>query len=173
MKPGIFTQTRITKESAIGQIFHEWSIPEYESFERPKRWYVTMGILAIFLIIYGLFSGNFLFALIIILSAIILFLQDNQAPVSVRIALTGSGVVVGDRLYEYKELGHFYMVYKPPVVKMLFIETNSLFRPTLRIALLDENPLEIRSVLMEYLEEDIEKEEEPMSDTIARDWRIH
>jgi len=41
------------------------------------------------------------------------------------------------------------------------------------VPLLDENPLTVRDSLKTFLEEDLEKEAEPMSDLFARRWKIH
>ena len=38
---------------------------------------------------------------------------------------------------------------------------------------MDEDPNEVRSTLKEFLDEDLEKEEEPFSDMLARKWQLH
>ncbi|MBT3817598.1 MAG: hypothetical protein HOE80_00740 [Candidatus Magasanikbacteria bacterium] len=169
----LFTQKKITADTKFGDVLHEWAMPEYETYDRGKRWYILMAIVGTLLVVYGLFTGDFLFTLIIVLAAIILFLQDKQDPVDVPFAITEIGIVLGDRLYEFSDLGAFYIIYKPPKVKVLFFETKSILRPTLRILLKDENPIDVRKTLLEYMDEDLEKEDEPASDTFARDWQIH
>jgi hypothetical protein len=118
-------------------------------------------------------TGNFLFALIIILFAIILFLQSHQTPPQVPFRITELGVIINNRFYIWSEFKDFYIIYEPPAVKTLFLVTVSNFRPALRIPLLDKNPIEIRQTLKEFLTEDVEKEEEPLSDRMTRNWRLH
>lgn len=163
----------INENTLIGEILHEWTIQEYEKHERGAPWYVIMVLLGLGLVAYALFTGNFLFALIIILFAIILFLQSHQEPAQVRFQITDLGVVVGGRFYPYSELEEFYLIYNPPEVKTLFLRPKSALRPLLRIPLLDKNPIEVKHALREFLPENLEKEEEPLSDKIARNWRIH
>jgi hypothetical protein len=164
---------QLTNETLVGDILHEWTIQEYDQHERGVMWYIVLGTLAVLFIAYGIFSGNFLFALIIILAAVIIFLQSHQTPLQVLFSITELGVVVGSRFYPYSDFKDFYLIYQPPEVKTLFIIPQQVYRPMLRIPLLDKNPVEIRHTLREFLPEDTEKEAEPFSDTFARTWKIH
>jgi len=163
----------LKEDLTIGNILHEWTIQEYEQHDRNWLWYILMGGLGIAMIIYGMMSGNFLFSLIIILFGIILFLQSHQEPLQVPFQITELGVVVGNKFYAYSELDQFYLIYDPPHVKTLYLETKSVMHPTLRIPLLDQNPIELKHTLREFLGEDTEKEEEPLSDRAARNWKLH
>jgi len=157
----------------IGEVLHQWEVPEYEQHERNAGWYILMFSIGIGLVLYGILTGNFIFALIIILFAIILFLQSHQVPQLVPFKITDLGIIIGDRFYLYSELSGFYLIYQPPEVKTLYLDTKSFFRPLLRIPLLDNNPVEIRHALREFLTEDLEKDEEPAADRLARNWRLH
>jgi len=163
----------ITESTLIGDIEHQWTVKEFEKHERPMAWYVVVGILMSLLVLYGVISGNFLFALVIVLAGIILFVQGKQDPMDVSFAISSLGVIVGNRFYTYSELYDFYIIYDPPEVKMLFFDTKSNVRPLLRVPLMDNNPIEIRKTLRHYLEEDLDKENEPHADTFARKWRFH
>ena len=72
--------TKITQETSLGDILHRWTIQEYERHDRSVLWYVLMISVALILVIYAVVTGNFLFALVIVLAAIILFLQSHQEP---------------------------------------------------------------------------------------------
>ncbi len=163
----------INENTPTGEILQEWTIQEYEQPERGAPWYVVMILLGMSIVAYALFTGNFLFALIIILFAIILFLRAHQEPAQVRFQITDLGVTVGSRFYPYLELEDFYLIYNPPEVKTLFLHPKSVWRPILRVPLLDKNPLEVKHSLREFLPENMEKEEEPLSDKFARNWRLH
>lgn len=163
----------LAEETTIGNILHEWTIQEYEKHERGWLWYLIMGGVGLALIIYGIMTSNFLFSLIIILFTIILFLQSHQEPLQVPFQITELGVVVGSKFYTYSELENFYFIYNPPYVKTLYFETKKILHPTLRIPLLDQNPIELKHTLREFLPENTEKEEEPLSDRAARNWKLH
>ncbi len=163
----------INNDLTIGDILHQWTILQYDKHNRGTGWYILMLSLGLFLVLYGVISGNFLFALIVILFAIIIFLQSHQEPPQIPFLITDMGVVVGGRFYEYSEFDEFYIIYKPPHVKTLFLTTKSVLQPMLRIPLLDVNPIEVKHSLREFLPEDFEKEDEPLSDKAARNWMIH
>ncbi|MBI5222133.1 MAG: hypothetical protein HY980_01390 [Candidatus Magasanikbacteria bacterium] len=163
---------KITEETLLGDVIHEWSILEYEKHARGPFWFVLAIGLGIVLALYGIFTGNFLFSLIVILAAIVLFLQAHQEPRQIPFQITDLGVVVGARFYPYSEFENFYIIYNPPEVKTLFLDTKNALQPMLRVPLLDMNPIEVKHSLREYLPEDIEKEE-PLTDRAARNWKIH
>ena len=163
----------IKGEMDLGQVLQEWNFQEYEHYERGAVWYIIMSILGVLFVLYAIFTGNFLFAVVIVLFAIILFLQSHQQPSKVLFKITDLGLVVGARFYPYTEFNNFYLVYNPPEVKTLFLDTKSLWQPLMRIPLLEQNPLEVKQTLLEFLPEDLEKEEEPLADKIARTWRLH
>ncbi|MBI4993311.1 MAG: hypothetical protein HZC26_04250 [Candidatus Magasanikbacteria bacterium] len=163
---------KITEETLLGDIIHEWTILEYEKHTRGTLWYVLAAVLGLALVLYGVFTGNFLFSLIVILAAIILFLQAHQEPRQIPFQITDLGVIVGIRFYPYSEFENFYIIYNPPEVKTLFLDTKNTLQPMLRVPLLDMNPIEVKHSLREYLPEDIEKEE-PLTDRAARNWKIH
>ncbi len=153
-------------------VLHEWTMQEYDQPERKTRWFVTVGIISGILIFYGLVKGNFLFSLIIMLFFIVLFLQSHQRSPKVPFVITPVGVVIGNRLYEYAELKAFYIIYQPPAIKMLYLETTGALMPILRIALMDQDPLVIRETLMQFLPENPDAESEPGGDKFGRDWLL-
>ena len=164
---------QISENTTTGEVLQEWTIQEYEQHTRELLWYVIMISLGLILVIYGMVTGNFLFSLIIILFAIILFLQSHQQPGQVLFQITDLGIIIGKRFYLYSEFESFYVIYNPPEVKTLYLETKNGMRPLVRIPLLDKNPIEVKHALREFLLEDTDKEEEPVSDRLARNWQFH
>ncbi|MEK7643892.1 MAG: hypothetical protein AAB390_01160 [Patescibacteria group bacterium] len=163
----------LTENSATGAIIHEWEVTEYEQHNRQFRWYLIMTVIGVSLVGYGIFTGNFLFALIIILFAIIIFLQSHQDPHILPFKIAELGIILNNRFYAYSEFTDFYIIYEPPAVKMLFLETDSSFRPRLRVPLPNIDPNEVRFTLRQYLSENVDKEEEPFSEKVAREWKLH
>ena len=119
---------KITEETLLGDIIHEWTILEYEKHTRGMVWYILAAVLGLALVLYGVFTGNFLFSLIVILAAIILFMQAHQDPRQIPFQITDLGVIVGTRFYPYSEFENFYIIYKPAIINC-FIQNSieSLF----------------------------------------------
>lgn len=153
-----------------GEILHHWTVQEYARYDRTVWWYVFMISVGLVFIVYGVLSSNFLFSLIILLAGIIFFLQSRAEPLAVDFQIAELGVRIGSRFYSYEELDGFFVIYHPPEVKTLFLETKHALRPRLRIPLMDANPVEVRHTLQAFLPEDVERTEEPMSDMISRRW---
>ena len=161
----------LSADTMIGEPLYEWDVTEYERHTRGTLWHVLMISFGIMFVIYALATDNFLFAIIIILAGIILFLQSAVEPAQVQFALTEFGLVLGNRFYRYDEFRAFYMIYNQET-QTIFFDTKAALRPDLRIPLGDQDPMEIRDFLQSMLDEDLEKEE-PLADRAARTWKIH
>lgn len=161
-------QNILNSDVNIGNVQYEWSVKEYERHERGKNWYVMMGLLGAVMVAYGVVSGNYLFALITVLFGIILFMQDMVEPMEVYFALTNTGIVVGKNYYRYSELNNFWIIYNPPFTKNLYFSQDSLLRHRIQVPLYDFDPRPIRDYLNQFLEEDLDQEEEPLSDRMGR-----
>ena len=160
-------------EANTGDIVFDWVVNEYEKHQRSKRWYVIMALVGIALLLYSVISGNYLFALIVVLFGIVLFLQDMQKPMQVSFAITETGIVVGSTYYPFKEIINYWMIYNPPEVKNIYFSTNSILKHRLQVPLLDNDPRPIRDFLNQFLVEDLEQEEEPLSDRLGRMFKLH
>jgi len=162
----------LKEEVNIGEIQYEWTVKEYEHHDRNKRWYLVMGLLGIAFIVYGVLSANYLFALITVLFGIILFMQDMVSPMDVYVAITNTGVVIGKKYYRYSELSSFWMIYNPPFTKNLYFSQDNVLNHRIQVPLYDYDPMPIREYLSLYMEEDLDQEEEPLSERMGRILKI-
>lgn len=145
-----------------------WQFPEYTAYNRKKSWYVWAGVFFLGLLCYAIFTANFLFGLIMIMAAIILFVSHNKEPQNLNFALLEKGIAIEDKIYAYAEIKKFWLLYEPPEVKNIYFEFKSSFKPILVIPLENQNPLKVREILKKYLAEDLEKENESTSEALAR-----
>jgi hypothetical protein len=155
-----------------GKTLASWDFPEFVKYKRTISWYVVAAIFGLAIIIYAIWISNYLFAFIVIIIAFIILLYEIKEPVKINFSITEDGLELGDHFYPYKEIKNFWIIYEPPEVKKLYFEFKSGFRPKLSISLLDQNPLEVRKVLIGYLSEDLEKEEESTTDLIERKFKL-
>jgi len=145
-----------------------WDFYEFYHQDRGNLWYIGFGVLAAVGVIYGIFTDNFLFSLIILLSGLIIFLQNWKKPSRLKFAISPQGITIGANFYPMKDIDEFWMIYEPPKVKKLYINFKASWRPLTGINLEEVNPLRVREILLDYLPENLDMEEEPLSDTIAR-----
>jgi hypothetical protein len=157
----------------FGKKIAGWSIPEYEKHDRSKNWYIAASIISLFLLLYAFLSANFLFAVIIVVVALVVILHDGQEPDKVKVVITDEGVLLGRKFYDYDEMKDFSIIYKPKQgIKNLYFEFKTAVRPRLSIPLEKTDPLPIRENLLKYLPEDLERTDQPLSEALAKFFRL-
>ena len=170
-----------------------WKITERQSPPKTKKWYIVAGIIGVLLITYAIFTSNFIFAIIIIISAVLLVMTESHQSAELEIALDDKGVKVGKEFYDYEKIDNFSIVYKPDEgVKNLYLEFKRFAKPELeqpssyewllwllnfsrtRISapLENMNPLLIRKNLLKYLKEDLERTNIPLSEQLTDLFRM-
>lgn len=145
-----------------------WHFPEFETYERTTTWYIVFFILAGALLVYAVLMTDFLFAVIIVMSSIIILLWHRKEPVELDINIMEAGIEIGNKFYMYKEIKSFFIIYEPPQVTTLFVQLRTNTKPRISIPLNGQNPVKVRDILLNFLEEDVDKNDEPGSDYLIR-----
>lgn len=158
------------QEAATPQdVLMQWQSKEFQQVSRPQQWYILFAIVGIALVIYAFITTNYLFALIVVILAVVLNSFFHKKPKKLSIAITSEGITVENNFYPYSEdLASFWILYDPPNLKTLNFSRASTIKSTLSIELEDQNPMKIRETLLNYLPEDIEQEEHPVDSTFRR-----
>ncbi len=159
----------LLEEMAKAQDVFVWETASFERVQRGPKWYVWMMILVVAFAGYAIFTQNYLFAFIVLLTAIILILTANkQEPRNVLIQIGTNGVVYDGQFYQYDALSDFAIIFQPPETKILYIQPKGFMGIRLRIDLDDQDPVALRNHLKKYMDEDLNLQEEHFSDTVAR-----
>ncbi len=145
-----------------------WEMPAFEERDRGPWWYVIVSVIALISVAYGVWVSNYLFALIIIISAIILLLTTEKEPHSVLVQIGDHGVVVDGEFVSFEKLANFSVIYHPPATKVLYIERKYSIKPRLKLYLGEEDPVALREHLLRYLPEDLDLRDEHLSDILGR-----
>lgn len=154
-----------------GKILHRWGFPEFVRYQRSRRWYTVVGLIVAGSFVWAVFQGNVLFAIILILAAIVYVTLNQRRPRNIICTIEEDGVSVDRDFFPWDDLGRFWVVYQPPEVKKLFFRFRSSIRPIVSVLLEKENPVSIRKTLLEYLAED-PNGEEPGSDQFSRVFKL-
>ncbi len=144
-----------------------WSFPEYQQHERSDNWYKIFGATIIILIAYSLWVKNFSFIFLILICAIILILRQQES-LTILTKLTHNGVHLGNTIYYYKDLKNFWIIYESSKIKTLYFRFKSLTKLDLIIPLADQNPVEVRAFLLQYMDEDLHQNHESLSEVLER-----
>lgn len=155
-----------------GAALMSWESWEYPPVERSRRWYVIASMFGIALLLYALLSANFVFAVIILMFAVIQLMKDLRKPARMEIHITTGGIVFGNDFYPYENIRDFSIVYYPPDVKTLYIAFNGVMSPTLTVPLEDVDPNEVRQSLLPYAFENLNRDREYLTDLISRLYKL-
>ncbi len=149
-----------------------WSFLEFEKHKREKGWYIWFGIVVISLLIYAFWTFNLLFAFIIITASLTILVRHSREPKSLTIIISDDGVKIGNKMYAYKVIKNFWLIYNPKETQMLYISFKNITNPTIGVPLEKQNPILIREFLLRYIEEDLTKENELTRDALSRIFKL-
>jgi hypothetical protein len=158
-------------EQDVGEGLLGWETWEFPPQERSKLWYVIASLIAVGLIVYAVYTANYIFAIAIMMLGIITLIGNFRKPRRIEVFLTNLGVVVGSEFYAYEDLKDFSIVYKPPV-KNLYLDFKSVWQPMISIPIEEMNPNEVREVLLPYAFENLEREDENLTDVLRRLYKL-
>ena len=88
------------------------------------------------------------------------------------IHLTTLGVVMGEEFFRYQDIKDFSIVYNPPDVKLLYLDFHRLIHPLVALPLESANPNAVRDALLPYIFENLEREEEGLTDLVSRVYKL-
>ena len=160
------------REMAQAQNVFVWETPEFEERPRTSRWYLVVSLVALACVVYGVLTGNYLFALIIVVSAVVLILAENEEPRKILIQVGHNGIVVDGRFTTFDKLNNFSIIYHPPYTKVLYMDYKYSLKPRVKVYLEDQDPIAIRNHLLGYLPENLNLRDEHLSDILGRLLRI-
>lgn len=170
--------TKNTEEEIVGNVIDagepmmSWESWEFPFVERSKRWYVIASVLGLFLILYALFTANFIFGVIVLMFAVITLIRDIKRPSRVPVHITNKGFVFGDNFFAFENIRDFSLTYDPPEVNNLYLTFHGTLQPMLSIALEDMNPNQVRDILLPFVFENLEREGESLTDVLRRVYKL-
>lgn len=156
----------------FGDVLVGWEIDEYAAHERSRMWYILASVIGVGLIIYAVLTSNFLFAVIILMIAVIMMLSIFTKPEKIPVMITTTGIVVGDMYYDYQSIRDFSIVYDPPEVKLLYLDFYAMTHPLLSVSLEDVDPNIVRDSLLPFCLENLKRTQEDLTDVMRRLYKL-
>lgn len=145
-----------------------WEMPNHEARDRGPWWYVIVSVVTLLSVAYGIWASNYLFALIIIISAVILLFATEKDPEPILVQVGDHGVVLDGEFVPFDKLANFSVIYHPPATKVIYLERKYSIKPRVKLYMEDEDPVAIREHLLKYLPENLDLRDEHLSDIIGR-----
>jgi hypothetical protein len=148
-----------------GALLH-WRAPEYEKYEKGRKWYLYVALILLAIIAYAVYTDSPIMAITFVLVGVVGYIFLNRDPQTIDFAITVDGIIAGKEMYDFDAIKSFWIFYEPHDIKVISLHTKSLLMPYVHIPIHDEDPVEIRRVLLEYIAE--VKQVPSLVDTLER-----
>jgi hypothetical protein len=147
---------------------YEWRAVEHTHRPKTPAWFAALAVGTTIVVGIQLFMLNIFGAITIAATGAAIYYIAQKKPKVVRYRIMMDGIAINNLMYHWRDLDKFNVVYEPEeeVMTVIFMP-KKLFSPHIHMEIGEANPIEIRDVLLEFLDEDQEMEE-PLSDVIAR-----
>ena len=136
----------------------EWTALEFKKYKKGKKWFVSPALLALAVIIAAILLKNLLLVIATILTVFVVYIYAKKEPRKIKFSISGNGVQIDQIVYKFEDLKSFWIFYEPGKVKEISIRSKKAFMPYIKIPLGDQNPAEIRRLLLKFLLEKKHKE---------------
>ncbi len=134
-----------------------WTTHHTRSATHHRIWYV-IGALVIGAAIVGIFAHDIIFSFVLGLGAVVLLLNTLKSHRPSHVGIHATGISINDDHHRFADMRSFWIHYYPPHIKELSLEFKKGLTHRIQIPIENQNPLELRQVLMSYVPE---KEHEP------------
>jgi uncharacterized membrane protein YobD (UPF0266 family) len=161
-------------ETKHGKILKNWTFNS--NFTEKSSIYVK--IIAILILgasfTYSIISKNYLFSMIIFLAVFIYYFETknkNKEKIETKedFYILEDGILINDEFINWDTIKEFYIIYSPEEkIKKIYFQLQNILTPRIFVNIEEEDPNEIRNILNEYLEENLERKYEHMSDRIEK-----
>ena len=134
----------------------KWSSPEYHYYEKDIGWYWLAIIASIILVAIALAQKNFLFAVFIIIAAVLTINWGRRAPETLDFILSDQGLDIGGKkIYPFEDLEAFAII---PIeenaeISELVIKTRGRLNSWVKIIIATERSEPIKKLLAKFLPE--------------------
>lgn len=140
-------------EQHSADAFLHWSAPEFEMFEQNKKRLSYIALVLLAIIVYATFTNNPIMAIVFVLIGIVAYMQMNKEPRILNFQIVPEGILAGNELYEFENIRSFWIFYDPTYKKVVSLHIKSYLTPFVHIPIQDEDPVEIRRILLKYIPE--------------------
>jgi hypothetical protein len=158
------------QKSAMEKVFAKallhWRAPEYEKYEKSRQWYLYVSLILLAVIAYAVYTDSPVMAITFILIGVVGYIFINRAPQVIDFAVTQEGIIIGREIYDFENIKSFWIFYEPHDIKVVSLHIRNKLMPYIHIPIHEENPIEIRRLLLKYIPE--EKQDPSLMDILER-----
>ena len=139
--------------------------PHQQSANKSAAVIIAIGFVLIGLA-YIYFQKNILTAVFFFLISFIVLAFAFKEKKAILWEITKHGLTIDNSFFSFRDLKSFWIEYHPGYIKEISFKSKKWYQGYFKIPLNQENPLEIREQLLEFLPE--ERHEDTLIETISR-----
>ncbi len=147
-----------TNTTSSKNIIYSFETKEFPEYERSVRWYISLLVIGLLLIIYAIFSQSYMMFLSFILIIALILILANKEPRNIIVKITNSGIILNDEIvYLYDDIDTFGVFVSPPN-SYLSLYMRDGFTPYNKVPLGKENPEDIANIIEKFISREDGKE---------------
>lgn len=156
----------------MSEVLFSWKCPEYVKYTKNTLWYLVSAIVTLLMVAWAVYTLNYLFAIFLVLFYLVIIMYEFREPQEVDCSLTYQGIKHHNQFFFYRQVENFFIIYQDKGLKNLYIDFKNPLRGRLIIDLDGQDAVAIREFLLQFMEEDLEREAEPLSERFRRFLRL-
>jgi hypothetical protein len=125
----------------------------FVKYKKNKSWYIVLGVVAILLVLAGIWTGSSTFPIAVLVFALVYLSVNKEDPSNIDFAVSKIGIQVGTRFYAFTELRTFWIEYDPPYYQAIHFVHKNKYKEETTVQFHGVNPATIREVLVNFLPE--------------------
>jgi len=141
-----------------------WSALEYEEKEKTPDWFWALGIVIVAGATASALFSNYFFALLLVISGVLMFLFSVKKPDMVEYELNRKGLKIRNRIYLFENIKAFWVQKNPTdedrelhgslseeeLKPTLFLKSERAFMPILSIPIEESSANTIRNIMINH-----------------------
>lgn len=155
-KPEDLEEIEAPEEELIAEhsadVLAHWRAREFEQPQRSRRWHLFAALFLVLIISFAVYIDAMVMAIVFILIGIVGYIYMGKESRVLDFIITYDGILAGKDFYRFKNLESFWIFYEEDL-KVISIHTDGYLTPHVHIPLSDQDPVEIRDILIKYLPE--------------------
>ena len=161
------------RSEAAGKPMHllmqkiSWHGPLFNHHPDMTAIWVVAGLFWVTAALIQFFQNNIITTMFFAMVGLVIIIHAKKRPALGEIEITPLGIKLGERSYNFKELRSFWINYQPSYrISELSLQIKKWYMPYLKVPLGEQNPVQIRSLLIQFIPE--VEHEETLTDILAR-----
>lgn len=133
----------------------EWDAFEYNHRKRSIDWYWGLAVGALAISILSVLLGNSIFAILILIIALVVGLHSREQPPLLHFEINNRGIIANKRLYPYESLESFWVEDREARGVKVLVKSKKLLVPLIVMPVESSIiPDTIRAYLREHMHEE-------------------